>query len=160
MIYCITQPLEQYNTKIMNFDMGLWKSYQNRPGIFALISLTTPLLYQWEEGSPVEPMDRIVRLEPGDEKKMEELLEADIHGLRLSQLLEKSQDPLEFFDKFRPEVIALSVKHPFYTPSQVDRIMKARVLSWVKFHKIPGWNNFEELYKEEEKEVRDNAYGR
>lgn len=158
MIYCITQPLEQYNTKLMNMELGIWKSYESRPGLFALISLTTPLLYQWEEGTPVQPIDRIVRLDPPDEKGLEQLLERDVHGVRVSRMLDAAKDPLEFFDKFRPEV--MSLPHPLYTPSQIDLIMKARVLSWVKAHKLPGWNHFEELYKAEEKQVKENAYGR
>lgn len=158
LIYCITQPLENYNTKIMGIELGLWKNYANRPGVFALISLTTPLLYQWEKGSPVADEDKIVRLEAAAEAGMEAFLELEVEGWRVSQMLDRVKDPLEFFDKWRPEIVSLCLKHPLYTPSQVDMIMKARVLSWVKAHKIPGWNNYEALYKGEEKAVKENAY--
>ena len=160
MFYCITQPLEHYDTNQMGIKLGLWKSYQDRLAIFSLISLTTPLLYQWEDGSPVEPLERIVRLEPEKELGMEQFLEGEVDGIQISRMLDLAKDPLEFFDKFRPGIIASSLLHPLYSHSQIDLIMKARVLSWAKFHGVAGWRKLDALYKDDEHAVKENAYGR
>lgn len=160
LIYCITQPLDKYDTMTMGVKVGIWKSYQDRPALFSLISLTTPILYQWEAGTMVEPLERIVRLQPDKEEGMVQMLESEIDGIRISQMLNVAKDPLEFFDRFRPEIVASAVRHPMYTSSQMDMVIKARVLSWAKFHGVGGWKKLDGLYKDEEFAVKENAYGR
>ena len=159
LIYCITQPLEKYNQKVSGFTVGLWNSYKDKPALFSLISLMSPLLYQWEKKSPVPTMEKIVRLTPEDELACERYLDTAVEGIRISNMLEIAKNPLDFFVRFRPELIATAARHYCYTPTQLDMILKARVLSWMREHNIDPWKSWEFNYKEDERLVKENAYG-
>ena len=131
--------------------------------MFAILSFMSPLLYQWEQGSPVPEMERFI----GPEKVVEDQLRLTLdtpekkRGLRFRELLTKSSDPADVLRRFEMHgfnKLPLPI-HTTYPPQSLEMIMEARVASWIKMiGLLPGKLAWAQSKSEYETAVKENAY--
>lgn len=129
--YCVTQPLENYNMVTSLGVLGLQKSYGDRPALLGAILLMTEIPFQWEEGSPVPPLERFSKLTEETEGLLSDTLYENIGGKLLTALI-SSLNPWEFLQYLEGFTIyTMPICRKIPPPQLIDRI-KARVSAWAR----------------------------
>jgi len=159
---CITQPIEKYScTHELGFNLGIGEMLKSQPSMFALLSIMSPVFYQWEKGSPVPEEDRCHGLEAYLTKIYSDTLSASIGGLSVSQWLNMMETPTELYFNINQFSWTGLPLLDFYDVSQLRLVMKARCYSWLKYKKPANHSTMATLFtKQDEKEVKANAYGK
>lgn len=163
MIYCITQPLDKYSVDFGAVNIGPWADMSSNPVLFSMVSFFTPLLYQWEEGSPVPLMARNVDVKADVAAQLMATARRGLYNsvtcledlIRTSaspSALATSIDNQEFWNASLPI-------YGTYTREQLQMVFHARVLSWMKAHGQQAAIEWGKLYEEDEQFVKEHAYG-
>lgn len=161
LILCRAQGIEAYSFVECGVELGLWKSYRDRPALFSAITFFSPIPYQWEPYSPVPKMERITRLFPEAERLYSRALDADVGGYRLATLLGFNETPIWFWQRYREIQPAPSLGlESLYGPGDLLKILEARVYAWAAFSGRIGWGAAAGLRESIDNEVRLNSYGR
>lgn len=136
MIYCITQPMDQYNVTIGNETVGLDMTYGHHPPLLNLILLTTLTPFNYEQGTALEPAKRIVQLV--EEEKFVETLSMEVKSKKVSRLVSKLS-PVEFYYYIREEDISHLPVCDYYADGQValKMINAARAVTWALNYRGP-----------------------
>ena len=162
MIYCITQPLDKYSVDFGAVAIGPWADMGKDPIVFSMVSFFTPLLYQWEEGSPVPLMARNVDVTPDVTAQLLATAKRQLpSGLSFSAVLDMAGSPFGLAEalittKFWEAKLPL---YGTYTREQLEMVFHARVLSWMRTHVHPKLTEWDKLYAEDEQFVKEHAYG-
>ena len=165
MIFCTTQSVENYSYGANGIAVGPWAKYRNEPLVFAALSFMSPLLYQWEIGSPVPMMERLTAPEASVDKQLRQTLTASLYrGKTFQYILLSAKDPKDVRDKLY-EVLDRDDRflpiYATYTKDQLRLIMDARVASWAKtFTPSVAVLTWATTKSNEEKIVKENAYGK
>lgn len=165
MIYCITQPIEEYSRE---HDTGLFRTgigtiVNEKPALFSLISIMSPVLYQWEAGSPMPMDERLVRLSDHIEILYLESLSFNVGGLTLTNWLYMLDSPVSLYMNLCQFSLDSFPLFRYYNRSQLDMIMRARCRSWLlsRHMHLPTHETSMTVFSaEDEKEVMINAYGK
>lgn len=165
MIYCITKAKEGYAVNYSGLSVGPWAKYKNEPAVFAALSFMSPLLYQWELGSPVPEMERLIAPERSVEGQLRGTLCLPLGSSgTFHKILLTARDPKDVRDKL---FIALDKHKPSlpiydtYSESQLRMIVDARVASWARmFTPSVAMLAWATTKSEWEQIVKENAYGR
>lgn len=162
MLYCVTQPLEKYIVSCGSIKVGPIAKYE--PEIFAMVSFFTPILFQWEEGSPVPLLERNVDVTEEVADQLRQALDVSIIGTTtIRELLNSCTDPVNFYDLL-VENLTEDVKLPIddtYTREQLWWVLDARMATWTKSCKHPRhifWSSNDQV--ENLNFVKDHAYGK
>lgn len=164
MIYCTTQAKEDYVFNYSGVVVGPWAKYKDEPAVFSILSFMSPLLYQWEMGSPVPDMERLTAPERIVEKQLRKTLCLSLKGGKsFHGMLLTARDPRDVRAKL---FAVLEKEHPVlpiydtYSEDQLRLIVTARVASWTKMVAPSAAALTWAMSKsEEEKIVKENAYG-
>lgn len=160
MILCTTQSIEEYKSynQKLNMSFGIGCYADETPSLFSLISIASPVLYQWESGSPVPPDDRCHGLEPYLEELYLESLSYSIGGLTLNHWLQMLDKPTEFYFNMQQFTLSGLPLLRFYEVDQLRLVMAARCYSWLKSKKSKDFGTL--FCSADEKIVKENAYGK
>ena len=144
--------------------MGPWAKYRDEPGVFSILSFMSPLLYQWEIGSPVPEMERLIAPERAVEKQLRKTLCRTLYGGKsFHGILLTAANPKDVRDKFFAALERDPQELPIYdtySKEQVKMIVDARVASWAKtFTPSAAVLSWAVTKSEEERIVKENAYG-
>lgn len=164
MIYCTTQSKESYTCNYNGIVVGPWMKYKDDPAVFSILSFMSPLLYQWELGSPVPEMERLTGPERSVEKQLRKTLCKTLYGGKsFHGILLTAKDPKDVRDRFFAALEKDPQELPIYdtySREQVKLIMDARVASWAKaFTPSAAVLTWATSKSEEERIVKENAYG-
>ena len=159
MISCTTQDLEKYSVDHhYGFRVGIGEIHKTKPALFSLISIMSPILYQWEEGSPVPVDDRASLMTPYLNSLYEKTLHTAVGGVPVTRWLSMVKTPIEFYHHLNQLSINELPILEFYQPDQLRLVMRARCYSWSQAQTpIIVSRTFT---KEDERDVKENAYGK
>lgn len=163
MVICTTQDIKKYVSlnKQLNVEFGIGTLYKESPSLFSLISIASPILYQWEQGSPVPEDERCHGLEPFLEDMYSRSLSYGIGGLAIGDWLKMFNTPTEFYLNMNQFSLSGLPLLEFYTIDQLRLVMSARCYSWLKYQKSEQLQHLQTLFTQsDEKVVKENAYGR
>lgn len=129
MIYCVTQPLENYNVILGGNTVGLYMTYGYYPPLLNLIFLTTLTPFGYEKGTEIEPGKRIVQLL--QEEKFFDTVDMSVGDKKVVKLLTQLS-PIEFYDVIRGVDISHLPVCDYYSTGQeaVKMIVAARAVAW------------------------------
>lgn len=162
MIYCVTQPMEKYQVNVSGFTVGPWSRYEKRPELFAALSFFSPILYQWEQGSPVPTQERFTGPDLEYEKALDRLLGMPLASdMTVFELLSQhATTPWEFRRKFlegKPNWLPTDFRYP---EPHIRMILNARVCSWASSMPYASLaSDWEDTFLSDEQAVKENAYG-
>lgn len=160
---CIVQPENGY-VKIHEsgeFETGVGVLLEKEPALFSILSIMSPILYQWEPGSPVPEDHRAARLEPWLEEYYRVSLNFSVGGLALVNWLAMMQSPVALYINLLQYTLTGMPLLRFYNLHQLRLIMRARCRSWLDVQTEPATNAQLSLYTEADvEEVKINAYGK
>ena len=148
MIFCLTKPKEEYVVEVQGLRIGPWPHYRNRPGIFSIMSIFTPILYQWEDGSPVPPMDRHYCFDENFGILVEQTLDTDVMGRSMLNWLGGIKTTTQLAAVFKGVDLSHLPITKRYSTNNLNLIMAARIAS------------AEGRVSDKIKIVKDNAYGK
>ena len=165
MIYCTTQSKELYVHDFNGITVGPWAKYKDNPALFSILSFMSPLLYQWELGSPVPMMERLTGPEKVVERQLKKTLCQTLHGGKsFHSIILTANNPKDVRDKFFAAIDRTKEDLPIYdtyNKDQVKLIMDARVATWAKtFTPSAAVLTWATSKSEEERIVKENAYGK
>lgn len=162
MLLCTTQPVDMYSVDhTYGFKVGIGELFYEKPALFSLLSIASPIFYQWEVGSPVPVGDRCSRYSDDVEGLYLKTLEADVGGMSVSQWLSMLATPTELYLNFNQFNLSGLPILEFYSVDQLRFIMRARCRSWIVNRNKSELNNLLTLFTEQdEEEVKKNAYGK
>jgi len=162
LIICTTQPIEKYSCDHESgFRLGIGRMIETHPALFSLASLMSPILYQWEDGTPVPEDCRCHSFEPYLYELYTKTLSASVGGVSVSQWLSLLETPTEFYLNLSQFSLTGLPLLDFYDSDQLRLVMRARCYSWIKSQNSSNLNQLLTLFTEsDEKEVKSNAYGR
>ena len=164
MIFCTTQAKEKYVHSYSGISVGPWAKYQEDPAVFSILSFMSPLLYQWELGSPVPVMERLTGPEKIVERQLRKTLCVPLLGGKsFHGILLTAKDPKDVRDRFFAAIDNDKRFLPIYdtyNEEQVRLIMDARVATWAKtMSPSAALLTWATSKAKEEKIVKENAYG-
>ena len=162
MIYCITQPLDKYVIDFGAVTVGPWTDMGKDPILFAMASFFTPLLYQWEQDSPVPLMARNVDVNADVTAQLMATTRIPLaSGTTLKFILENSMSPPHVATRLEAQNFwdAPLTIYKTYTKEQLQMVFHARVLSWMRTHGHQDLAEWQKLYAEDEKFVKEHAHG-
>ncbi len=162
MIICTTQPIENYSIDhSYGFKVGIGQIFETNPLLFSLISVMSPVFYQWEEGSPVPVEERSSSFTMEMNNLYVRTLSSDVGGLSISQWLKILNTPSELYIILNQFTLSGLPILDFYTVDQLRLIMRARCRSWILSNKRDDLSNLLSIFtKEDEDVVKQNAYGK
>ena len=162
MILCTTQPLSDYSVDHRyGVRVGLGELYRSRPSFFSLISIMSPALYQWEEGSPVPVDERAASYEPYLDKLYSDTLSSVVCGHTISEWLSLLPSPTSFYLNMQQCHLSGLPILQFYDLDQLNLVMRARCHSWIKAQRSTELNGMLTIFTQsDEEEVKENAYGK
>ena len=130
MIYCINQPLEDYNCFVDGVEMGLYRSYRDRPALLAAVMLMTTAPFEYEVGSTIPCKDRIGSIDPAFEGYLADTLITCVGGKMIIGVLEVL-DPYAFYEYLIGfDLSHLPIRKFYDTDQQLLQIIGARVGVW------------------------------
>ena len=130
MIYCINQPLEDYNCFVDGVEMGLYRSYRDRPALLAAVMLMTTAPFEYEAGSTIPCKDRIGSIDPAFEGYLADTLITSVGGKMIIGLLEML-DPYAFYEYLIGfDLSHLPIRKFYDTDQQLMQIIGARAGVW------------------------------
>lgn len=148
MIYCLTKPKEEYVVTVQGFTLGPWSHYRNRPGMFSLMSIFSSILYQWEDGSPVPPRERVYSFGDSLGIVYEQTLDTEIMGRSMLNWLAGIKTPQQLAAVFKGVDLSTLPLTKHYTVNNLQVLMAARIAT------------AEGKVTDDVKFVKDNAYGK
>ena len=165
MIYCTTQARDKYVHNYNGIVVGPWAKYRENPAVFSILSFMSPLLYQWELGSPVPVLERLTGPEASVEKQLKKTLCQPLDGGKsFSGMLLTAKDPKDVRDMLFRALDKDKGYLPIYatySEEQLRLIVDARVSTWAKTMSpsaaIIAWASTK---SEAERIVKENAYGK
>ena len=161
MLNCITQDINKYTTQFEGYTLGLGVLHTTKPSLFSLLSIMSPFFYQWEEGSPIPVHERAGGLEDNLHNLYVRSLSYDIGGMSLTGWLSLMETPTELYLNLVRFPLTSMPLLEFYNRDQISLIMRARCYTWLQHNKDKQLNNLFNIFtKEDENEVKANAYGK
>ena len=162
MLYCTTQPITGYSmlheTKL--FRVGIGTLADKQPSMFSLLSIMSPLFYQWEAGSPVPEDKRCAALDAEFDSIYTRTLSSSVGGLSLVNWLSMFDSPVSFYMSFGQYPMSGLPLLEHYDVDQIRLIMRGRCYSWLKAHPHESAQTLLTVFtKEDEREVKEAAYG-
>jgi len=129
MIYCVTQPLENYNVTIEGETVGLYMTYGHHPPLLNLILLMTLTPFGYERGTEIEPRKRIVQLK--EEERFFNSLNMEVKDEKVSRIVSKL-NPIEIYDDMKSVDLSHLPVCEYYKTGQeaLKTIMAARAVAW------------------------------
>lgn len=161
MIYCTVQSLDKYSVERFGGRVrtGIGMIAEEKPALFSLLSIASPLLYQWEPGSPVPEDSRAAALDDYLQRLYLETLTFSIGGVPITGWLSMLDSPVSFYLNLNSYSLAGMPLLDFYNVDQVRLIMRARCRSWMRHNKHDNYQTLSTVFTEEdERIVKENAY--
>lgn len=132
MNYCINQPLEKYNVEIEDMKLGIYNSYKERPALLAAVLLLTTAAFEYEEGSLIEPGNRIGSINADMEGYLADTLITNVGGKLVLALLEML-NPYQFLEFIKGfDLSHLPIRRFYQSDDDLRLVIMARVSVW--FH--------------------------
>lgn len=165
MILCITQPIEEYGYKHeLGVKVGIGEIYEENPALFSMLSIMSPILYQWEAGSPVPFNERAARLDDHLMRLYSDSLFYVVEGKLMSQWLSALDTPTSLYFHLDQFSLAGFPLLQFYDRGQLNLVMRARCYSWLQQGRQQGRQPEDKqstlFCKDEEIIAKENAYGK
>lgn len=138
MNYAINQPLEKYNTEVNGVEVGLYKSYKERPALMAAMFLMTTAPFHYESTSTIPAPLRAGALEPTIEGLLSDTLISVVGNKMILTLLEllDPYDTYQYLEGF--DLSHLPIRKFYNTDENLRLIMRSRVGAWSKGEIFPG----------------------
>ena len=143
------------------FRVGIGTIEKDNPSLFSLLSVMSPFMYQWEEGSPVPVSERVAALDPTLGTLYEASLQTSIGGLSLVNWLAINTDPVSLYMNLNQFPLTDMPLLQFYTVDQIRLLMRARCYSWIQKFGYVNYETVKTLFTVYDEEVvKNNAYGK